>query len=345
MSILPKKTPFVLKEIVEALFIFLLGVGMAFVFDSDLPQRSAFNIRISVLYSGLMWVSFWKGNQYLVDFWDKKISWLEEPGKRFIIGLVTVLVYTPSIIYLLNLAFNIIADINLDMRGSNVLISIGITFFISFFLFAKSFLDNWRVASLDAERMKREQMATKYESLKNQVNPHFLFNSLNALTNLVYEDQDQAANFIRQLSKVYRYVLDNQSKELVPLSTELTFIESYVFLQKIRFDEKLTVNIDIAGYEQSLIPPIALQMLLENAVKHNTIAEEEPLTVDVFVEDDRFLVVKNNLQKKTIPVESSAGVGLANICSRYEFLSETPVELIETKKEFIVKLPLLSLES
>lgn len=344
MSIIPQK-PIWLREVSEIILIFLLGAAMSFLFNPDLIQRPWLSIRLTTSYSGCMWVLFWKGNQYLVEFWNKRVSWLEEPGKRFIIGFVSVLIYTPLIMYVLNFFFKTFIGISADWSSIDILISIGITFLITFFMFAKAFLDNWRKASLDAERMKREQMATKYESLKNQVNPHFLFNSLNALTNLVYEDQDQAANFIRQLSKVYRYVLDTQSKELVSLKTELNFLESYIFLQKMRFDDKLTVDISVKGFEERMLPPIALQMLLENAIKHNTIAEEEPLTVSIFIENEEYIVVKNNLQKKRIPLEASSGMGLANIKSRYEFLSQTPVEVLETESEFIVKLPLLALVS
>lgn len=330
------------REVVHGLLIFTLGCVMAFTFNSDLINRSWDSIRLSMTYSGFMWLFFWKGNSYLVDFWNKKISWLEEPGKRFIVGVLTVLIYTPLVIVGLNTSFNLLPGVSTDWGGLDVLISIGITFFITFFMFAKSFLDNWRKASLDTERIKREQMSTKYESLKNQVNPHFLFNSLNALTNLVYENQDMAADFIRKLSKVYRYVLDNQSKEVVSLETELSFVNSYLFLQRIRFDDKLKVNINVEGHEKTMIPPIALQMLFENAIKHNTIAEEEPLTIDVYVENETTLVIKNNLQKKNIPIEESAGVGLKNVQARFEFLSPTKVEVIETESEFIVKLPLLS---
>jgi len=333
------------RELAQILMIFALGCAMAFVFNPDLFSRTSINIRLSAGYSGFMWLFFWKGNQYLVDFWNSRISWLEQPVKRFIIGVLTVFIYTPLVIVLLNTSFNLLPGISTDWGSMDVVVSIGITFFISFFLFAKNFLDNWRKASLDAERIKREQMSTKYESLKNQVNPHFLFNSLNALTNLVYENQDMAADFIRKLSKVYRYVLDTQSQEVVSLEKEMAFVKSYLFLQRIRFDDKLKVNIAIEGFEQRMVPPIALQMLLENAIKHNTIAEEEPLTIDIYVENDDILVVKNNLQKKTIPIEESAGVGLKNITARYEFLSETKVEIQETAAEFIVKLPLLSFTS
>lgn len=333
------------RELVQFSLIFALGCAMAFLFNTNLTSRPWAVIRISMVYSGLMWLFFWKGNQYLVAFWDKRLSWLEQPGKRFIVGVVSVLIYTPLILFLLNEGFNLIPGVSTGWGGMDVLISIGVTFFITFFMFARAFLTNWRKVSLDAERMKREQMSTKYESLKNQVNPHFLFNSLNALTNLVYEDQDMAADFIRKLSKVYRYVLDNQSKEVVSLETELSFVKSYLFLQKIRFDDKLKINIATDGYEQKMIPPIALQMLMENAIKHNTIAEEEPLTIDIYVENGETLIVKNNLQKKNIPIEESAGVGLKNIIARYGFLSEIKVEIQETTTEFIVKLPLLSFSS
>lgn len=333
------------KELIQSLLVFLLGCAMVFLFTTNLVDKSWPIIRLSTTYSGLMWLFFWKGNQYWVHFWNKRISWLEQPGKRFIVGVVTVLVYTPLIHIILNETYNLLPGVSIGLGGEDVIYSILITFFITFFMFARAFLHNWRKASLDTERMKREQMSTKYESLKNQVNPHFLFNSLNALTNLVYENQDMAADFIRKLSKVYRYVLDTQSQEVVSLEKEMAFVKSYLFLQEIRFDDKLKVNILIDGYEQKMIPPMALQMLMENAIKHNTIAEEEPLTIDIYVENKDTLVVKNNLQKKNIPIEESAGVGLKNITARYEFLSETKVEIQETASEFIVKLPLLSFTS
>lgn len=342
MRLIPTKLAWQ-RELVEIFLIFLLGCVMAFAFNWSLISAPWRSIRLITPYSGLMWVFFWKGNQYLVDFWNHRISWLEQPLKRFIIGFVTVLIYTPLISWLLSKAYSLIPGVNVGWGGEDVVISLVVTYLITFFLFARAFLQNWRRAAVDAEKLKREQMTTKYESLKNQVNPHFLFNSLNALTNLVYENPDTAAHFIRKLSQVYRYVLDTQSQEVVPLETELSFVNSYLFLQKIRFDEKLKVNFEVSGYEKRMITPIAVQMLLENAIKHNTVAEEEPLTIDVYVEDDNTLVVKNNLQKKNIPTEESSGMGLANIKARYEFLSEQPVEVIETTDEFIVKLPLLSL--
>ncbi len=293
-------------------------------------------------FTGLMWVFLWQGNGHLSDYLSSKISWLENPLKRFIWGILGVLVYSPAAVYFLYLMALWTLNIKVDNVGTIALISIGITFVISFFLNAAEFLRNWKQTALDAERLKKEQMATRYESLKNQVNPHFLFNSLNALTNLVYEDQDLAADFIRQLSKVYRYVLETRSKEVVSLETEMKFVESYLFLQHIRFDDKLRVEASVSGFENRMLPPLALQMLLENAIKHNTIAKDEPLTISIRVEED-MLVVENNLQIKNIPTEESSGMGLANIKARYEFLSDKPVVVEKTESYFRVKLPLLSI--
>lgn len=332
------------KSIKATALIFIFGSLSIFIWCLDCYDSTR-ETTISMIFSGLMWVLLWQGNGIVSNYISYHYSWLENPTKRFIIGTIGVIIYTPAAVFGLYSLGNLLVNINMNGINTTVLIAIGITFVISFFMNAAEFLRNWKQTALDAEKLKKEQMASKYESLKNQVNPHFLFNSLNALTNLVYEDQDMAADFIRKLSKVYRYVLDNQSKEVVTLETELAFVNSYLFLQRIRFDDKLKVNINVEGHEKTMIPPIALQMLFENAIKHNTIAEEEPLTIDVYVENETSLVIKNNLQKKNIPVEESAGVGLKNVAARFEFLSETKVEVIETASEFIVKLPLLSFSS
>lgn len=330
------------KELRTTLLIALLGgVGVLFMCNACLSDWDV--AKVSIGYSAMMWVLLWQGNAQVSDYITYRIPWLKNPGKRFLVGIVSMIIYTVVAVYGNYYLFREVFGIKVDNVGNTILVSIVITCLISFFFNAWHFFDNWRKTAVDAERLKKEQMATKYESLKNQVNPHFLFNSLNVLTNLVYEDQDQAADFIRQLSQVYRYVLDTRTQEVVSLKTELKFVESYVYLQKIRFEEKLKVEIDTAGYEQAMVPPIAVQMLLENAIKHNTIAEEEPLLIKISIENGEYLKVKNNLQKKNIPAENSSGMGLNNIKSRYEFLTNKPVEIIETADEFCVRLPLLEI--
>ncbi len=204
---------------------------------------------------------------------------------------------------------------------------------------SRSFLFNWKQADLNAEKLLRENLSARYENLKSQVNPHFLFNNLNALTNLVYEDQDKAAKFIKQLSDVYRYVLDTRDREVVPLEDELRFLQSYIFLQQIRFGDKLKIDVQLNG-TKSLVAPLSLQMLIENAIKHNVISEENPLSVNVYA-DEQYLTVENNLQKKMVIKEDSPKMGLENIKKRYEYLSDKKVIVEESASKFAVHLPFI----
>jgi sensor histidine kinase YesM len=331
------------KEIKATLLIFIFGGATVYFSCGDCFD--SLNVAlVAYIASGTLWVLLWQGNGTISDYLTYKMPWLENPAKRFAYGVALVVIYTPAAVLLLFFALNQLFNVSLDNIEMTLGISVLITFFISFFLNSKEFLKNWKKAALDTERLKKEQMATKYESLKNQVNPHFLFNSLNALTNLVYEDQDLAAKFIRELSKVYRYVLDTRAQELVTVKTEMEFAEAYIFLQKIRFDDKLQFSVDYLGFEKKMVPPVAIQTLIENAIKHNIIAEDEPLHIEISVDENELLVVKNNLQKKNIPIEESSGMGLANIKARYDFLSEKSVEIIDGPIAFIVKLPLLDFE-
>jgi len=292
------------------------------------------------LFCLCMWVFLWRGNSLLTDYTNTKISWLEEPIKRFIVGMIVTVVYTAGIIVLTIYAFKWI--FNFDFGSSlqpTIIISIVITLLISFFLHAREFFLNWRKLELDAVQLRNENLTSKYESLKSQLDPHFLFNSLNVLTNLVYADADKSARFIKQLSEVYRYVLEVRSKELVPLEQELKFVESYLYLQQIRFGDKLRVENRLQGVAGS-IPPLALQILVENAIKHNVISEDDPLTIKMYSENNE-VIVENNLQRKALLTEGSTGIGLDNITKRYEFLSDKKITLLDTSSAFIVKLPLL----
>ncbi|ELR69246.1 putative two-component system sensor protein histidine kinase [Fulvivirga imtechensis AK7] len=271
---------------------------------------------------------------------DKYYSWLQHPGKRLIAGVLAHAVFTAIAITGIFYFFKFVWDIHLGSFQWTLLISIIVTMAISLVLHSISFLKSWRTLAVESERMKKEVISSKYESLKNQVNPHFLFNSLNALSNLVYEDQDQAVKFIKKLSDVYRYVLESRDKDLVELSTELKFAESYLFLQKIRYGESLITSIDVRNTDHYNIPPLALQMLLENAIKHNVISADEPLHMSLYLEDG-YLMVVNNLQKKNIIKGESSEIGLSNIKERYSFLTDRPVTISNKNQNFAVGLPLL----
>jgi len=229
-----------------------------------------------------------------------------------------------------------------------------ITIIIVFVLYSIEFFKQWRISVTNEEILKREKLSLEYESLKNQVNPHFLFNSLNTLSSLVYVDQDKAVKFIKQLSEVYRYVLEIKDIEFVPLKTEIDFVKNYCFLQKIRFSENLKININLNNSGNIMVIPLSIQLLVENAIKHNVITSEKPLMIDIF-SDEKYIIVKNNLQvKKTIKENRNdknrdSHVGLENIKLRYKYLLKEDViiknpetENIGSKpKEFIVKIPLI----
>lgn len=290
--------------------------------------------------TALIWVFLWIGNAYVSLWLDGKLSWHTDAGKRFFAGVLGMIGYTLAAVYFLAFFYRIVFNFDVGSGiGGTLTSTIIITIIISMFMTSRSFLMHWKQAAVDAEASKKESIKAQYESLRSQVNPHFLFNSLNALTNLVYEDQDKAAKFIKQLSEVYRYVLDTRDKEVVPLGEELRFIEAYLFLQQIRFGDKLRVNLKLEGVD-TVVAPLALQMLLENAIKHNVISEELPLGIDVYT-DGMFIVVENGLQKKSVLDEASPGLGLENIRRRYEFLTENKVEVKENDGKFIVRLPFL----
>lgn len=292
-------------------------------------------------FTSSLWIALWLGNAYVSQSLDYFFSWQKDPLKRLVAGLIGMVVYTVlavnGLIYFFYFAFGF--NVGNQLYGTYYS-TIIITLIITMFMTGRSFLLNWRESAVDAERLKKESVAAQYESLKNQVNPHFLFNSLNALTNLVYQDQDKAARFIKQLSEVYRYVLDTRDKELVSLSEEVKFLDSYLYLQQIRFGEKLNLKVSLENAEGQ-VAPLALQMLIENAIKHNVIAEDQPLYIQVRMEGG-YIVLENNLQKKNMLSESSSGIGLENIQKRYAFLSNQKVVVESTNETFRVKLPIIN---
>jgi sensor histidine kinase YesM len=213
-----------------------------------------------------------------------------------------------------------------------------------------------RDMELQTEQLKKENALAQFEALKNQVSPHFLFNSLSILSSLIHVDAYLSEKFIDQLSKAYRYILEQKDNDTVSLKTELDFIESYAFLLKIRFENKFDVKILITSQEAERyrVAPLTLQLLIENCVKHNRMSEKEPLIVTILIDDD-WLVVMNHVRPR---IESeritSTGIGLANIKNRYLLLTKIPIQIIRNAgprrgdlaltvgdELFTVKIPLL----
>jgi LytS/YehU family sensor histidine kinase len=205
------------------------------------------------------------------------------------------------------------------------------------------FMTQWKKTKLKSEQLEKENIRTQLEVLKSHIDPHFLFNNLNILSSLIDEDKETARSFLDNFCEVYRYVLKNKQIELVGLDEELEFLDAYIYLLQNRFGEKLSFQKEVfCNTHKFQVPPLALQIVVENVIKHNSMDKEDPLIIELSIEDEK-LVVKNNLKPKKAKVESS-NTGLANIKKRFEFLSNREVEILNIESHFIVKLPLLEVD-
>jgi len=209
----------------------------------------------------------------------------------------------------------------------------------SILYFFREYKNKWA----EAEELKRISAQAEVQLVKSQINPHFLFNNLNVLSGMLIKDNPEANHFVEEFSKVYRYILNNHDKELVELKSELEFIQPYIFLLRKRFNEGLEIEIDIPDhYKTRYVVPAALQMLIENAIKHNVVSRSKPLHISIHANGNETLIVTNNLQPK-LAVEASTRIGLQNIRKRYELISGQNVIVKQTNREFEVVLPLLNL--
>ena len=217
--------------------------------------------------------------------------------------------------------------------------SLFITALITSLYEAQNFFELWKKANIDSERLKQETLLAQFEALKTQVNPHFLFNSLNTLTAIIPEDPKIAVAFVQKLSNFYRYLLQYRDQSLVPIEAEINCIESYLYLQHMRFGDSLTWKIEVKDEDKSaLVPPLSLQILAENAVKHNTISRQKPLCIEV-KSDGSFLWMSNKVQPKR-QAETSTHIGLANLAERLHLTQSTELIIEKDASTFTVKIPL-----
>jgi sensor histidine kinase YesM len=284
-----------------------------------------------------------------IDYLQKKYPWQHDNVRRFLLELLITSVNAVVIIslllylfYLIFNKFNITGLPNSTQYLINIIISL-IVNTIAVAIYEGSYLFNqWKNVLLETEKLKTEKAESQYAALKSQVNPHFLFNSLNSLSSLIRVSPEKAIDFVDKFSKIYRYVLDMNDKMVVELKEELEFLQSYYFLQKIRFGNNLEIDINIdANKINEFIPPLSLQILIENAIKHNEISSEKPLKISIYIENN-FLIISNNLQLKNT-AESSTGIGLVNIKERYMHLTDERAEFFITNDNYIAKLPLLGI--
>ena len=335
-------------HLVETVILFIFG-GLA---SSYMSCPKCFIIDLNIvsriwLFNGIMWVLLWKGNEFITCAVDTRISWLREPLKRFLVGVGAMLIYTVTAVtantYLF--VFFLKSDnITMTFSGSILYVigfSIGITVVIMLFFLSRSFLLSWRQSAINEEKLRKENIISQYEALKNQVNPHFLFNTLNALSSLIYEDRDKAAQFINKFSDVYRYVLDSKDKEVVPVENEMQFVKSYLYLLNSRYEKNLEIDLD-ENLKEGFVPPMVIQLLVENAVKHNVIANDSVIRIGIRKEND-YIVVENNMNVKQNN-GNEKGLGIENIKSRYSILSDAPVIIKNDGLVFRVAVPVLKMQ-
>lgn len=290
-----------------------------------------------------------KSISWLEKYLDKRVPWLSLPLKRLIyqtLGMILLCAF--FILLAMGITFiwhKTLEEVNIQLFLKEVgqSLKIAFSFLIIASLAANSvlFFKKWKEAAVEQERLKHEHTALQYETLKSQVNPHFLFNSLNALIQLIHTDADKAEAYVKKLSELYRYVLDQKDKETVSLKKELQAVEDYIFLLKIKYGDNLNVIFPDELPAGTRIVPLSLQMLVENAIKHNVIARMKPLEITIQLKDD-YLIARNNINDKK-DKENSTGIGLENISNRYHYLSHQPVVINNDKEYFEVRLPLLSL--
>ena len=311
------------------------------------PDRS-YDPLLGYLTSIFITICVWEGSFRIDKYMNKNLPWEISPFKRTLIQAISTLVYSASAIYLLLLGYNyflceIPAEKSSAIVSASLIVGILVTIILVTIQISVHFFNRLKLSLVEIELHKKESLQAQLENLRSQINPHFLFNNLSVLSSLVYKDQDKAVDFIDQLSKVYRYVLENKEKELIDLRSELKFIESYCFLLKIRFGENIIFDINVSPSDsEKFIAPMALQLLIENAIKHNEITEESPLTVKLYIKD-KYLVVSNPIQLRKGFVESSK-TGLKNIIARYSYFTKEPVVIKSEANEFVVMIPVLDMD-
>ncbi|MCF8304737.1 MAG: histidine kinase [Bacteroidales bacterium] len=283
---------------------------------------------------------------HLIAFLNRKLRWSQSIFLRMTIEIILASLLGALIGILASITSHLISayeDGLVKNIINNALITIVLNIIMVSALEAWSMFNEGYFSKRKAERLEQELSQIRFEVLKSQVNPHFLFNSLNVLSGLVRSNPGEAEEFIDEFSAIYRYVLETIEKRVVSLKEELDFAASYLFLQKIRYGESLHYEIQIDSHHFSkLLPPLSLQTVLENAIKHNSVNTEKPLLMRILIENED-LVIKNNIQPKPFAVNST-GIGQSNLIRRYELVSDKLPDFKRANNEYVARLPLIDLD-
>lgn len=341
--------PFWRQLIMAALVV--SGISAFFFFLNRRSLELNLEAALDYLFGVSIGVSLWLSMGYLNSWIAPKVNWLDRPWQALFIVLPANIIVATLALGVVRFVFFVFifgwsAEKWIANEGiGDYFVSVLIGLFISAIYQAAWFIRLWKSSLVQAEQLKSANLSAQVEALNAQVNPHFLFNSLNVLSNLVRTNPEKAEDFIQGLSQVYRYVLDIRKEEIVPLSAELKALSNYTALVKTRFGERIEVfdqlspKLATSTLTDSKIMPLALQMLVENAVKHNGATQKHPLHIKLF-EERGWIVITNN-RPPSFEISEGSGVGLNNIQERYQLLADKRIIIEDSEEAFTVKLPLL----
>lgn len=317
----------------------LITFGAPFIFGqytSSLTQ-SLLSIGGSLLTTIIMWF----GTMTIVKYLWKNYPWEKNPLRHLVIEVLAILTYT----FLVGVIFYSINEIYPNEEfNQNLKLSVFFTLMVTFFITSLTegyfFFMKWKESLLQTEKLEKENIRSQYETLKSQINPHFLFNNLNTLASLIEENPKVAVEYVQKTADYYRSILNLKDKEIITLEDELQLIKTFFNLQTNRYGDNLKLDINIPlNLLFDFVAPLTLQMLVENAIKHNIISKDKPLTIKIF-SNDNSIIISNNLQKRDLD-NNSNGIGLKNITERYSYLTTKKVDVTENETTFTVSIPIL----
>ena len=314
--------------------------------DYESYQSVLFELIVNVPVFFLVTLFIGYLSNLIIDWLNDRYSWEQKNLRRLVYEVVIVLVIVTILTIITSVASMMFSDDDGSDRDTRFVVLTMLLFYIvvtMVFAFHEyiSLNEDKDEYQHIAKDLERQNYISRYEALKNQVNPHFLFNSLNVLSSLIYSDISLSDKFIRKFSEVFRYVLELNNQELVTLKREIEFINSYFFLQKIRHEEAISLSIRISSEDlDKLIPPMALQIIVENAFKHNMISNLSPLRVELYTCNHK-LIIRNNYQARSDSV-SSTGIGQKNLMDRYKLQTDELPDFYIEDEHYVVELPLLN---
>lgn len=333
----------ILKELLYLLLALLLSAAITYAFAGNYLFTNFSTTWKNLMFGFCHAYFLWKGNHWITQLGSKYLPWDKNPGQTLLVNSLASVVYSIVAILSINILYpRLVFHTNIFDHPKPWIWQMAITFLISMLItlgfYLAYFFKGWRIAVMNEAQLKQETLQLRYDALKSQINPHFLFNSLSVLSALVDIDKAKAKAFIQQFSFIYRYVLEQKDKELVPLEEEMRFVSAYIDLHRLRHGDNLKVTIAVTDLT-GLIVPLSLQTILENCFKHNIVSEAHPLNVQVY-RDQNKLVVENTLQVRKTTTDSS-GIGLETIHKRYKYLTEQPLRIVRTKTHFTVEIPII----